>query len=230
MGTGLCSFSQARSLLKEQAQFLVRRPTTAPTAQHLSSVPRGTSLTAFAERACTVLGSAPHVCANCAAFSSVRRGKSLTVFAEIACTVLGSALHVCANCAAFSTVPGRKSLTAFAERAFSCTCQLQKDSSELTPAFSCTCRLQKDVSELTPAFFVHLPTSERTPAGLRLVLSSSTCVPNLLWLDFRQVLSESSLSSAEAPFKGNKLVHLATSAGLKHSSKFELARAFDTSA
>ena len=173
MGTGLCSFSQARSLLKEQAQFLVRPNTNAPTAQHLSSVPRGTSLTAFAERACTVLVSAPHACANCAAFSSVPRGKSLTAFAERACTVLGSAPHVRANCGAFSTVPRRKSLTAFAERAFSCTCQLQKDS-----------------SELTPAFFVHLPTSERTPAGLRLVLSSSTCVPNLLRLDFRQVLGE----------------------------------------
>ena len=32
--------------------------TPAPTAQHFSSVPRGTSLTVFAERACTVLGSA----------------------------------------------------------------------------------------------------------------------------------------------------------------------------
>ena len=41
MGTGLCSFSKAHSLLKEPSQFLVRRNTNAPTAQHLSSVPRG---------------------------------------------------------------------------------------------------------------------------------------------------------------------------------------------
>ena len=34
MGTGLCSFSQAHSLLKERARFFGRRPTTAPTAQH----------------------------------------------------------------------------------------------------------------------------------------------------------------------------------------------------
>ena len=51
LGTGLCSFSQAHSLLKERARFFGRRPTTAPTAERFSSVPREKSLTAFAERA-----------------------------------------------------------------------------------------------------------------------------------------------------------------------------------
>ena len=50
-------------------------------------------------------------------------------------------------------------------------------------------------------FFVHPPTSTRTPASLRQVLSSSSRLPNLLRLVFRQVLSERSLSSAEAFFK-----------------------------
>ena len=43
--------NRSQSLLNERARFLGRRPTTAPTAQHFSSVPRGKSLTAFAERA-----------------------------------------------------------------------------------------------------------------------------------------------------------------------------------
>ena len=51
------------------------------------------------------------------------------------------------------------------------------------------------------SFFVHPPTSERTLASIRQVLSSSSRLPNLLRLVFRQVLSERSLSSAEAFFK-----------------------------
>ena len=50
-------------------------------------------------------------------------------------------------------------------------------------------------------FFVHPPTSERTPARIRQVLSSSNLLPNLLRLVFRQVLSERSLSSAASCHK-----------------------------
>ena len=106
----MCSFSQAPSLHKERARFLCRRPTTAPTAQHFSSVHRVKSLTVFAERACTVLGSMP------------------------------------------------PSLPAFAERAFAV---------DLYPL---------------PLHVWRQPTSESTPAGHRQVLSSSSCLPNLLRL------------------------------------------------
>ena len=41
--------------LKERARLLGSAPTTVQTAQHFSSVPRGKSLTAFAERACSFL-------------------------------------------------------------------------------------------------------------------------------------------------------------------------------
>ena len=58
---------RSQSLLKERPRFLGRRPTLAPTVQPFSSVPRGKSLTVFAERASTVLGSGPHACTNCAA-------------------------------------------------------------------------------------------------------------------------------------------------------------------
>ena len=51
---------RSQPLLKERAGFLGRRPTTAPTAQHFSSVPRGKSLTAFAERAPRFLGRCPY--------------------------------------------------------------------------------------------------------------------------------------------------------------------------
>ena len=74
-------------LLKERARFLGRHPTNAPTARHFSSVPRGKSLAAFfffAERACTVRGSAPIAHSLCRRTCTVLGSapKPLTAFAE----------------------------------------------------------------------------------------------------------------------------------------------------